>query len=293
MRILVAGWFSFERMGATAGDLLSKDVVCDWLDKADLAYDVALDKPFTGGINWKSADPSLYTHVIFVCGPFGNGEPLIEFMNRFAESRLIGINLSLLEDLKDWDPFDFLFERDSSRASHPDLSFLSPDIKMPVVGLILAEPQSEYGKNAKQREANEMIYRLLYRQQCAIIPVDTRLDIPNQGGLRTPGEIEAVISKMDMVVTTRLHGLVLSIKNGVPVLAIDSIAGGAKVSRQANSIGWPNIFIINQFDESELLMGYQYCLTEEARRQVKLSKEIASDKLKGLDQKLTGFLKEP
>jgi hypothetical protein len=34
MKILVAGWFSFEGMGATAGNLLSKDIVCDWLDQA-------------------------------------------------------------------------------------------------------------------------------------------------------------------------------------------------------------------------------------------------------------------
>jgi hypothetical protein len=26
--VLVAGWFSFEQMGATAGDLLARDVAC-------------------------------------------------------------------------------------------------------------------------------------------------------------------------------------------------------------------------------------------------------------------------
>jgi hypothetical protein len=36
MKILVSGWFSFEQMGATAGDLYSKDIVCQWLDSASV-----------------------------------------------------------------------------------------------------------------------------------------------------------------------------------------------------------------------------------------------------------------
>ena len=36
---------------------------------------------------------------------------------------------------------------------------------------------------------------------------------------------------MDAVVTTRLHGTVLAIKNGVPPVVIDPIAGGRKVLR--------------------------------------------------------------
>ena len=70
------------------------------------------------------------------------------------------------------------------------------------------------------------------------VKIDTRLDT-NQTGLRTPAEVESVIRKMDVVMTTRLHGLVLAIKNGVPVIAIDPVAGGAKIKRQAESIDWP------------------------------------------------------
>ena len=46
---------------------------------------------------------------------------------------------------------------------------------------------------------------------------------------------------MDVVVTTRLHGLVFALRGGVPALAIDPIAGGAKVAGQAEAIGWPAI----------------------------------------------------
>jgi polysaccharide pyruvyl transferase WcaK-like protein len=43
----------------------------------------------------------------------------------------------------------------------------------------------------------------------------------------------------DVVVTTRLHGLVLALKQGVPVLAVDPVAGGARVATQAAAWGWP------------------------------------------------------
>lgn len=40
MRALVAGRFSVEDGGATAGDLLVRDVLCNWLAERRIAYDV-------------------------------------------------------------------------------------------------------------------------------------------------------------------------------------------------------------------------------------------------------------
>jgi hypothetical protein len=53
MKTLVAGWFSFEQMGATAGDLMARDLACDWLERAGHSYDVALAPPFSGGVDWR------------------------------------------------------------------------------------------------------------------------------------------------------------------------------------------------------------------------------------------------
>ena len=44
---------------------------------------------------------------------------------------------------------------------------------------------------------------------------------------------------MDVVITTRLHGTVLALKNGVPVIPIDPIADGAKITLQVKSLNWP------------------------------------------------------
>ena len=102
MHILVAGWFSFEHMGNSAGDMIARDTVCNWLREASVTYDVAVADPFPfqGGVNIESADPSKYTDVLFVCGPFGNGSPITEMLARFAQCRLIGVNLTLLHTLE-------------------------------------------------------------------------------------------------------------------------------------------------------------------------------------------------
>jgi len=73
--------------------------------------------------------------------------------------------------------------------------------------------------------ANAAIEQLLKKVEATMVSIDTSL-LDNSGGLRTSGEVESLIAKMDLVITTRLHGTVLAIKNGIPVIPIDPIAGG-------------------------------------------------------------------
>jgi hypothetical protein len=263
-RVLLAGWFSFEEMGASAGDIMARDLACAWLETAGYQVDVAVVPPFVGQVDWRSADPAAYSHIVFVCGPFGNGEPITPFLERFHGIPLVGLDLSMLEPLDSWNPFQLLLERDSSRAARPDISFLSTRPLVPVVGTVLIDNQDEYGKDARQSTANQAIQKLLAAREVAVVPIDTRLDV-NKTGLRTAAEIETLIARMDVVVTTRLHGTVLALKNGVPAVVIDSVAGGAKVYRQARSIGWPIVFRVEDLRESTLAEAFDYCLTPEAR----------------------------
>lgn len=281
MRVLVSGWFSFEQMGATAGDLMARDVVTGWLDHSQIAYDVALAKPFTGGVDWRKTNPVEYSHVVFICGPFGNGEPITEFLDFFNKCRFIGLNLSMLDPLERWNPFDLLIERDSNQGSHPDLTFISEAEKVPLIGLILVEPQSEYKRKAMHREAHEAIMRLAESKQGALVRIDTRLD-ENKTGLRTAAEVESLIAGMDMVITTRLHGAVLAIKNGVPALAIDPIAGGAKVKAQADTIGWPVVFTADDLADEDLERAFDYCLMPEARHKTRECRDTAAGLLKDI-----------
>jgi hypothetical protein len=289
---MVAGWFSFEQMGATAGDFICQDIVCKWLKSAGLSYDVAYAPPFNGGVDWREAEPADYTHVIFVCGPFGNGPPVDEFLEKFSTCRLIGMSLTMLESLESWNPFDLLWERDSSRISRPDISFISDVPEVPVVGLVQIDSQPEYGERSLLESANAALTKLVESRQVSVVPIDTRLD-ENRTGQRSAGEIEALIAKMDTVLTTRMHGMVLAIKNGVPALVIDSVAGGAKIKRQAEAIGWPVVFTADDLDERKLEEALAYCLSGAAHAKAVECRLRAIEKLEIVRDQFISAFKEP
>ena len=284
MKTLVLGWFSFGLYGATAGDFMAKDVVCEWLESAGHSFDVALAPPFEGGVDWRTVEPGQYTHVLFVCGPFGESPDTVGILERFGHCRKVGINLSMLQSLDEWNPFDLLLERDSTVASNPDISLYRDQPAVPIVGLCLVEPQKEYRKRARHTEANEAIQRLIASRPMAVVPIDTRLD-ENGTGLRNAAEIESLLARMDVVLTTRLHGTVLSIKNGVPPLVVDAIAGGAKVTRQAEVLGWPICFQVESLTNEDLRQAFDYCLTEKARSKARECAAAARDRIEALRQR--------
>lgn len=263
-RALIAGWFSYEGAGTTAGDLMAKDLVASWLAAEGYQADVALGAEFGGGLRLEDANPDDYAVAVFVCGPYMPRVWEARFLGRFARCFVVGVNLSLPVPLAAFDPFDVLLERDSDRDVRPDVTFLSTPPLVPVVGLCLVEDYEE----GRTREANAAIREMLDRRSAAVVPIDTRLPV-NAGGLRSSEEVESLLARMDLVVTTRLHGTVLSLKNGVPVVAVDVETGGAKVKKQADALGWPAVFIVDDLPLHRLLAAYDYCLGDEARRKAR------------------------
>jgi hypothetical protein len=270
VRVLVAGWFSFVNGHATAGDLLARDVACTWLRDFGVAFDIAVAPPFTDGVYLDHLSASEYSHLLFVCGPFGDGELEQEILGRFGELRRIGLNLSMAEPLEAYNPWDLLFERDSSRTARPDIVFLSSQARVPVVGVCLVE---EY-PGALVPQANRVIGELLDSREMSVVRIDTRLDV-NQGGLRSPAEIESLMARMDAIVTTRLHGAVLALKNGVPAVVVNPEARGTKLRRQAEVIDWPFIFDVESVTADELRSALDYCLSDAARAEANACRERA------------------
>lgn len=278
-RALVAGWFSMHR-GATVGDVLAGQLVSRWLGRAGYAHDVAWPAAKGEGVDWETVDPEAYSHVIVVCGPAAPGLRITKLIERFERQRLIGIDLSMISSLHEWNPFDVLIERDSTRVRRPDITFVAPRTPVPVVARILAHSQREYD-GAMHDSAREAIDRLLGARELAVVPVDTRLPPKNKTGASSAGEVESLIARMDAVVTTRLHGLVLALKNGIPALAIDAIAGGAKVLAQAESVGWPAVFSVDRLDQDELSAALDWCLGPKARERCA---ECAADATAAIDE---------
>ena len=270
MKALVAGWFSFEEGHATAGDLLARDVVCAWLEHAGYSYDIAIAPPFSDGIPLNLINSSEYALAVFVCGPFEKKPLESEFLGRFARHFVVGVNLTLPVPLNEWNPFDLLFERDSSVCGRPDIVFLSNRPLVPVVGRCLVEPY----EGAIDTVANAAFDRLSASKEMVVVPIDTRLDA-NSTGLRSPAEIESLLARMDVVLTTRLHGMVLALKNGVPVIAVDPEPGGAKIMRQAETLGWPLAYTADALNDQVLKQAFEYCLTDKARSEARYCCERA------------------
>lgn len=299
LRALVAGWFSFPEGHATAGDVLAGEVACDWLRQAGFEVDVAMVEPVGSGRDWRTADPANYSHVVFVCGPFQRGELETEFLSRFARCNLIGLDLSMLLPLGTWNPFDFLIERDSDRAAHPDIAFAARaahhDIgfnvrtaRDPSVGICRVEAY----EGASVAEANVAIDRLVASGGMVPVNIDTRLDM-NSTGLRNAAEVESQLARMDAVVTTRLHGMVLALKNGVPVVAIDPEPGGAKVRRQAEVLQWPVVLAVEAANDNALRSGLDYCLSEPARGRAQASRAHAAGLLDRMRGEFMSALTDP
>jgi hypothetical protein len=203
-KVLVMGWFSFVNGEATAGDLLARNVACEWLELAGRSYDVALSPAFEDGVDWSSVDPASYSEVLFICGP-ANGRQVDELARRFSGCRMIGLGVSMIEPLEDGHPFDVLLERDSSATSRPDLAFVAGTEAMPVVGLILGHAQPEYGELGMHDATHATVRRVLYDRRVCVVPFDTRVDPrPGEfpGAFRSPAEVEALVARMDVVVLT-------------------------------------------------------------------------------------------
>jgi Polysaccharide pyruvyl transferase len=266
-RTLLAGWFSVAGGEATAGDLLAMEVVRDELTAAGQAVDVATNAGFDGGVDWQTVDPAAYTHLVMVCGPL-HGSRLAALVDLFPHAVRISVNSSIV------DPelaarFDVVIPRDGPdpAGDAPDLTLARRPPVLPVIGVVRAHAQPEYGGAGHER-AYAALQLLLASRPCATVDFDTRVHPgadPFAAHARSAAAVTSVAARMDAVVTTRLHGLVLTLGMGTPALAVDPIPGGAKVSRQAAILDWPAVFTVDDLEAEKLAEALTWCLTDKAR----------------------------
>ncbi|MFI2612555.1 polysaccharide pyruvyl transferase family protein [Kitasatospora sp. NPDC018619] len=275
-RVLLTGWYSFRHGEATAGDVLAGEAVAAALRSRGIAYDTAWSPNFRpAGLHLHHADPARYSHVVFACGPLhsrppapGVPPPLAELHERFAACRRIAVGVSTPDPA---DPavagFHLVLPRDAPDcAPLPDLALLAPrPAPVPVVAVVLTDGQHEYGPRRRHTDVSHALTRWLRALDVTRLPVDTRLDAHDWRLCSTPAQLRTLLSRVDAVVTTRLHGLVLGLEAGAPVLAVDPVAGGAKVTAQARALDWPAVLPAEQADDAHLAEWWAWCLTPQAR----------------------------
>ena len=240
-RVLIAGWPSFLHGEATAGDVLAMEAARAVLSGAGFSCDQAWSPVFRpGGRTLEDAAPEDYTCLVFTCGPV-HGWQIERLHDRYRDCYRVAVGVSVIDAA---DPavtgFHRVLARDApGTAGRVDLAAAVPVPGVPVAAVILAGAQPEYGARGRHAALAEELGAWLATLDCARVVVDTRLAPGDWRSPATAAQVEAVIARADVVVTTRLHGLVLALKQGVPVLAVDPVTGGAKVAAQAAAWGWP------------------------------------------------------
>src|SRR6185437_3274852 len=173
-RALLLGHFS------TVGDIQCLELVGRCLANAGLGYDVAAFGADVRGalrdsISPDMAEPHSYTHLIVVCGPCW--PRLLQKHNfdidQYRHCKRIGINLTMVEPLSQWNPFDALIERDSDAAARPDLAFMVKTESIAVLGRCLIRTQEEYGIRQKHSKVVDSINDLIERRRLPVIDIDT------------------------------------------------------------------------------------------------------------------------
>jgi Polysaccharide pyruvyl transferase len=276
-RVLVAGWPSFLDGVATAGDVLAMDAVAAALAGAEIGCDLAWSPVLRpGGLTLARAAPCRYTHLVFACGPL-HGSQVAGLHDRYRDCTRIAVGVSVVDPA---DPaaagFDLVLARDApSATAHRDLAAQAPVAPVPVAGIVLADEQPEYRASGGGSTITAGLARWLTGLNCARVPLDTRLDPRDWAHQATPGQFESVIRRLDIVVTTRLHGLVLALKNGVPALAVDPVPGGAKVTAQAGVWDWPVLTSGrgDGLDPADLVRLWSWCLSAEGASRARAAAE--------------------
>ncbi|MBY4401633.1 polysaccharide pyruvyl transferase family protein [Rhodococcus fascians] len=303
-RVLVVGWSSFVHGESTAGDVLAAQAVSNHLCDKHIEHDVAWspimfavypsqERRQGDGRNvcYEDVDPRRYTHVLFVCGPI-HGAPIAQMHRRFDRCRRIAIGVTVIdESAPEVVDFHAVIARDSpSGRTATDLSASVAVPRVPVIGVILASGQNEYGAARQHDTVLETLDGWLTgRSDCVFVEIDTRLDPRHWRSASVPAQTESLIARCDAVVTMRMHGLVLALKNAVPAVAVDPVAGGGKVSRQASAWSWPSLIPSESTTPDALDRNLRWALSDRGKwyaREASLLAEHIPKQLVRLDELL-------
>ncbi len=255
---LIVGHFSFDDWYATFGDTEAMRIVMSWLDEAGVPFDVACH-PVNGltGVDFWHVDPLQYTIVVFVCGPW-NQERHDTILRRFGHCVKIGVNLSVVEPGDHG--FDLLFARDRLDAHNPDLVFASNQPSdAALAGLFMVHEQPEYGDRQQHALVKRALDEYLSREEVLAVPLDT-IHVGNRTSASSASQLISVLRRLDVVLTTRLHGFVFSLVAGTPAVAIDPVTGGGKVTAQAEAVGWPVVLSADEVTPDEIGAAVRRCL---------------------------------
>lgn len=263
-RTLVTGWFGLRHGEATAGDVLALRHVQARLELAGVPYDTAWSpRSRPGTLRLQDANPQRYSRLVFVCGPV-HGEQIAALHQRFEHCFRVAVGVSTVDPA---DPalsgFHRVLGRDGpgTLRERVDLAASAPgDPPVPVVGVLLTGGKREDGDGRRPGDVGEAVTSWLAAKDCARLELDTRLDAGDWRRPATSAQYLSLVERLDVVVTDRLHGLVLALRSSVPAVAVDPVAGGANVAAQARVCRWPAVLRAEETSRRTLDTWWSWCL---------------------------------
>lgn len=259
-RIAVCGYHSLPYGTNTAGDIIVRQEIVSYLASIGYDCDIITDELV------HVIDPLSYDAMVFICGPLVDTPLIVELIEVFSGIKCIAVNVSILDNMQYMvDYFDAVIPRDSLDRTRLDLALGCPVQRVPVAGVILVGNQREYA-TCEYELAKNLVLNSLAKTGVAPVMIDTKLP-NNEYGLSSVEQIDSVVSKMDIVITTRLHGAVFSIRNNVPFVGIDQIVPEGKMARQLRAMGWKPWFHIASLDEATLSSAIEFLLTDYGRKE--------------------------
>lgn len=226
--------------------------------------------------------------IVFVCGPLNPHPELLRILNHNPHAKKIAVGVSVLGNHQKLNrQFDRIVARDGLDDALFDLAparfaCIPKDVVGPddAIGLCFVGFQGEYGANrhSLHEKAEHMLRRTAAYGRCRINSIDTVFSTPENDS----SAIEAGFRSSKVILTTRLHGSLYSLLHSRPVIAIDQIPGGAKVSAVLGTVGWPFVFSASTVTLSQLenalklaLSGALDDIVAETRSKLIVRSEIA------------------
>lgn len=279
LRTLVAWYGSFAGHG-TIGDLQAAEVAVSHLVALghEVHHATAAETDFPGAlrVQWAAADYGQYDVMVFVCGPILKEHPqTVALFNAAAGVPKVGISVSLMPEGHPQyvNPFRAVFAREGGGRSYGDLAIAAP---MPIrqerrpqesglrIGAAFRGAQGEYGlENCRHDKAEAMLdvlAKLLADQAGAsVTPIENRFARAPGG----PDGIERLYESADIILTTRFHGAVGAMRHRKPFVAVDQIAGGAKLLSLLGPLGWPGLFGVDAATPLDIVRAGLWAMTDQ------------------------------
>jgi hypothetical protein len=243
---LVTFFGTIDRRGdvTTIGDLMAVYNVAlslrRFVSHVDVAWHGNLFELNACRVDFDAIDRQGYDAVVYVCGPITRGHK--KFFAGFPSTKKIAVGVSVTSGADPLTFIDAVYARDSESNRSFDLALADigyphfkagVDVRDDRVAVCLVGGQAEYGNDDGHERAAALGEQASAGRKT--VPVQTLLDQTRP----IPASVEIDLQCASSLITTRMHGALLAIYHGVPVVSVDQIRGGAKVTRIVSQLEWP------------------------------------------------------